>query len=131
MERHIQIIGALLIILAVGHFRFPRYFNWKQELRSLSIINRQMMYVHALFIAIVLFLLGLLCLSSPKDLLDTTLGRRICFGVGIFWTARLYVQFFGFSAKIWVGKSFETAVHVVFSLFWAYLSTVFILIYFV
>jgi hypothetical protein len=130
MELHLQIIGILLIILSVAHFRFPKYFNWKQELHSLSLINRQMMYVHLLFIAIMLFLVGLLCLSSSKELLGTTLGRRISFGVGLFWIARLYVQFFGYSSKIWVGKSFETIVHVGFALFWGYLSTVFILIYF-
>ena len=130
MELHLQIIGTLLIILAVAHLRFPKYFNWKQELHSLSIINRQMMYVHALFIAIVLFLLGLLCITSSKELIATTFGRRISFGVAMFWLARLYVQFFGYSSKIWTGKSFETAVHVFFSLFWAYLSAVFILICF-
>jgi hypothetical protein len=129
MELHLQIIGILLIILAVAHSRFPKYFNWKQELHSLSLVNRQMMYVHSLFIAILLFLVGLLCLTSSRELLGTTLGRRISFGVGLFWLARLYVQFFGYSSKIWVGKSFETVVHVVFSLFWAYLSAVFILIY--
>jgi hypothetical protein len=130
MELQLQIIGILLITLAVAHFRFPKYFNWKQELHSLSLIKRQMMYMHSLFIAIMLFLVGLLCLSSSKELLGTTLGRRISFGGGIFWVARLYVQFFGYSSKTWAGKSFETAVHVVFSLFWAYLSTIFILIYF-
>lgn len=130
MELHLQIIGTLLIILAVAHLRFPKYFNWKQELHSLSIINRQMMYVHSLFIAIVLFLLGVLCLTSSKELIATTLGRRISFGLGMFWMARLYVQFFGYSSKIWAGKSFATTVHVVFSLFWAYLSTTFALIYF-
>lgn len=131
MEVHLQIIGTLLIVLAVAHIRFPKYFNWKQELHSLSIMNRQMMYVHSLFIAIMVFLMGILCLTSAKELSSTILGRRISLGVGLFWIARLYVQFFGYSSKIWAGKTFETTVHVLFSIFWAYLSTVFVLIYFV
>ncbi len=131
MELHVKIIGTLLIILALLHFFFPKYFNWKQELSSLSIMNRQMMYVHSLFIAFVIFLMGLLCLTSSNELLSTTLGKRISLGLGIFWTVRLCVQFFGYSSKVWKGKSFETIVHVLFSLFWTYLSAVFILIYLV
>lgn len=131
MQVNLQIIGTLLIVLAVAHLRFPKYFNWKQELHSLSIMNRQMMYVHSLFIAFMVFLMGLLCLTSPNELLSTPLGRRISLGIGIFWIARLCAQFFGYSSKIWAGKAFETTVHVLFSLFWTYLSAVFLLIYFV
>src|ERR1700704_3282171 len=83
MELHLKIIGALLIILALLHFFFPKYFNWKQELSSLSIINRQMMYVHSFFVAFVVFLMGLLCLTSSHDLLTTTLGKRVSLGFGI------------------------------------------------
>jgi len=89
------------------------------------------MYVHSYFIACVIFLIGLLCLTSSNELLSTTLGKRISLGLGIFWTARLLVQFFGYSSKIWKGKSFETTVHVLFSIFWTYLSVVFMLIYFI
>jgi len=131
MELHLKIIGILLIILALLHFSFPKYFNWKQDLSSLSIINRQLMYVHSFFIAFIVFLMGLLCLTSSNELLITTLGKRISLGLGIFWSVRLCIQFFGYSSKNWKGKSFETTVHVLFSLFWAYLSAIFILIYLV
>ena len=129
MELHFKIIGVLLILLGLLHFVFPKYFSWKQQLSSLSIINRQIMYVHSFFIALVVFLIGLLCLTSSDELLRTALGKRICLGIGIFWIARLYVQFFGYSPKIWKGKSFETTVHILFSIFWAYLSVIFIMTY--
>lgn len=129
MELHLKIIGILLIVLALIHIIFPRYFNWRQELNSLSIMNRQMMYVHSFFIAFVVFLIGLLCLTSASDLISTTLGRRISLGLGIFWTVRLFTQFFGYSSEVWKGKTFETTIHILFSMFWAYLSLVFILIY--
>ena len=129
MELQIKIIGGLFILLAFLHVFFPKYFNWKQELRSLSLINRQMMYVHLFFIAFGIFLLGLLCLTSSDALLNSTFGKRISLGLGIFWAARLYVQFFVYSPKLWKGNAFETMVHMLFSLFWAYLSTIFILGY--
>jgi hypothetical protein len=130
MELHIKIIGGLFILLAVLHVFFPKYFNWKNELRSLSLMNRQMIRVHLFFIAFGLFLVGLLCLTSGTELLNTSIGRRISLGLGIFWAVRLYVQFFVYSGKLWKGKPFEAMVHILLSLFWAYISVVFILAYF-
>ena len=129
MEIHLKIIGVLLVLLALLHFSFPKYFNWKQELSALSLINRQLMYVHSFFIAFVVFLIGLLCLTSANELANTLLGRRVALGLGIFWAVRLCVQFFGYSSRLWKGKPLETTIHIVFSLFWAYLSTVFTLTY--
>ena len=129
MELHLKIIGVLLILLALLHIIFPRYFKWKAELNSVSRINRQMVYVHAFFIAFMVFLMGLLCLTSSTELTTTNFGRRISLGLGIFWTTRLFIQFFGYSPLLWKGKTFETTVHVLFSILWTYFSRVFILTY--
>lgn len=126
MQIHIKIIGVLLIALAFIHVKFPKYFNWEKELKLLSTINRQMMTVHTFFIALTVFLMGLLCLTSSNELIETTLGKKILLGLGVFWTIRLLIQFFGYSSHLWKGKTFETSMHVVFSLLWLYLSTVFI-----
>ena len=131
MELHLKIIGIFLILLSLLHLIFPKYFNWKQELSSLSLVNRQLMYVHTFFIALIVFLMGLLCISSSKDLTSSILGKRMSLMLGVFWSIRLYIQFFGYSSKLWRGKIFETSVHIVFSTFWIYLTTVFFLVYFV
>lgn len=131
METQIKIIGLLLIVLALIHVIFPRYFNWDQELKSLSLVNRQIMLVHTFFIALVVLLMGLLCLTSSTELVNTPLGNRLALGLGVFWAARLLIQFFGYSSALWKGKRFETLVHIVFSLFWVYLSIVFLAIYFI
>ncbi|MDP1725793.1 MAG: hypothetical protein Q8M15_03350 [Bacteroidota bacterium] len=130
MEIHIKIIGILLIALALFHIVFPKYFNWDKELKSLSLINRQMMTVHTFFIAFIIFLMGLLCLTSSSELIETHLGKKISLGLGIFWTVRLFIQFFGYSSELWKGKVFETLIHILFSLLWAYLSIIFLTIYF-
>ena len=127
MELHFKIIGYLLLVLATVHIIFPRYFNWTVELRSLSLVNRQMVYVHTFFIALVLLLMGLLCITSTKELISTSLGKKISFGLGIFWIARLFIQFFGYSCELWKGKKFETAVHIIFSLLWTYFSILFLI----
>ncbi len=129
MELHLKITGLILTILGLIHIFFPKYFNWKSELKGLSLINRQMMYVHTFFIGLIVFLMGLLCLTYSSELIETPLGNKIVFGFGIFWAARLVVQFFGYSAKLWKGKKFETVIHILFSFLWAYLSAVFFFIY--
>ena len=125
MEIHLKIIGILLCILALAHVAFPRYFNWKTELQTLSLINRQMMIVHTFFIALTVFLMGLLCFTSSKELINTRLGQTIALGFAIFWSIRLLIQFFGYSAELWKAKTFETSIHIIFSLLWLYLSYVF------
>ncbi|MEP6945860.1 MAG: hypothetical protein ABJA02_08080 [Acidobacteriota bacterium] len=126
MELNLKIAGLLQIGLALLHAFFPRRFGWKKELVSLSLLSRQIMYVHTLFVALTVFLIGLLCVTSAGDLVSTTLGRRIALGLSIFWLTRLYIQFFGYSSLLWKGKPFETAIHIVFSIFWVYLSVTFI-----
>lgn len=129
MELHLKIAGILLIILALIHVIFPRYFNWGKEFSSLSLINKQMVYVHTFFVAFIVFLMGLLCLTSSKEIIGTVLGNRITLGLGIFWLFRLGIQFFGYSSKLWKGKAFETAVHIVFSIMWTYFTVIFLNIY--
>jgi len=130
MEIHFKVIGFLLIVLALIHAIFPKYFNWDKELKSLSLINRQMMTVHTFFIALTVLLMGLLCLTSSSELIETNLGKKISLGFGLFWTVRLFIQFFGYSTDLWKGKKFETFMHIIFSLLWTYLSIIFLITYF-
>ena len=128
MLLQLRVIGFALVVLALLHAAFARYFNWRVEFAPVSLINRQMMYVHTFFVAFMVLLMGVLCLTSAPDLLATPLGRRVALGCGVFWLARLLIQFFGYSPELWRGKRFETVVHVVFIGFWSYLSAVFLLV---
>ena len=125
MHVHLKIIAVLLIALALIHIVFPKYFNWQKEFDTLSLVNRQMIWVHTFFIALTIFLMGLLCLTSATELIETKLGKKISLGFGIFWVIRLFIQFFGYSSKLWKGKAFETSVHILFTLLWVYLSFIF------
>jgi hypothetical protein len=131
MEIHFTIIGFTLILLSIIHVIFPKYFNWDKELNLLSLINKQMIYVHTFFIAITILMIGILCLTSAQELLQTNLGKKISLGLGIFWTLRLFIQFFGYSSVLWKGKTFETTVHVFFALMWTYISIIFLMAYFI
>ena len=127
---HLKIAGILLVILALIHIAFPKYFNWNKEQKYLSLINKQMMCAHTFFIALVVLLMGVLCLTTATELLTTSLGKKIALGLAIFWSIRLFAQFFFYSSKLWKGKKFETVIHLLFSLLWIYLSSIFFAIYF-
>ena len=129
MELQLKITGILLIALALIHAVFPKHFDWKGDFHSVSLINKQMMYVHTFFIAITVFLMGVLCILNSHDILNTKLGKQLSFGLFIFWGLRLIFQFVVYSPRLWKGKPFETTIHIVFSLIWIYLTTVFLLIF--
>lgn len=126
MQIHLNVIGALLTALALVHVIFPCYFNWKAELQALSLVNKQMMEVHTFFVALMVLLMGLLCLTSSEEIVSTPLGQRIALGLGLFWLIRLFFQFFVYSPKLWKGKVFETSVHILFIGLWTYLSFIFL-----
>ncbi|SFA76219.1 hypothetical protein SAMN05660845_0418 [Flavobacterium swingsii] len=125
MEFQLNTIGYLLIMLSLIHIIFPKYFNWKEELNHLSLINKQVMQIHTFFIALTVLLMGILCVTSATEIITTPFGKKISFGLGLFWFCRLLIQFFGYSSKLWKGKIFETIVHIVFSTLWIYLSYTF------
>ncbi|MDB5138710.1 MAG: hypothetical protein JWR12_626 [Mucilaginibacter sp.] len=62
MEVNLKVIGVILIMLALVHSIFPKYFDWVNELSNISLINKQIMYVHTFFIALILILWG--CFAS-------------------------------------------------------------------
>jgi hypothetical protein len=123
IELHLRVVGALQIGLALLHVFFPKRFQWKEELDRLSLLNRQIFLVHTLFIVVVIMAIGALSLIAPEALLDSTrLARLVLGGFAGFWGLRLAVQFLVYDASLWRGHTFNTAVHVLFSLLWLYLT---------
>ena len=125
MTDALQLAGIAQVLLALVHVAFPRYFRWREELPRLSLVNAEMMRVHTLFVALTVGGIGLLSVSEAEAIAGTPFGKTFAGAVAAFWTARLLVQFFGYSSELWRGKAFETAVHVVFTLLWMGLSAVY------
>ena len=130
MELHLKIIGGIMIALAMLHLAFPRYFEWSKELAPLSLVNKQLMYVHTFFIGLVVLLMGIFCLYSANEIINTKLGKQLALGFFVFWCTRLAFQFFVYSSKLWKGKKRETFIHIIFSVLWIYFSAVFFFIFF-
>lgn len=123
---HIKIAGALQLLLAFSHIFFPRRFGWKEDCAKLTLLNRQIFFVHAFFITLVLVLFGVLSVFYGHLLLrGDGLGKVVLGGLFIFWLARLFIQLFVYDSQLWRGHRFNTAMHIFFSLMWFYYVTIY------
>jgi hypothetical protein len=125
-EVHLRIVGVLLLALVALNFYVPRRFNWREELATLSLLNRQIFQVHAAFICVILTMFATLALLYTRELLQPTpLARAVLALLAIFWFLRLLTQWLVYDRRLWRGKRFETIVHVVFTGVWAYFAATF------
>jgi hypothetical protein len=90
---HLQIAGALLLMLSAAHAFFWRYFGWGAELALISVLTRQVFGVHCFFIALLLAMFGALSLFAADALLSPgTLSQAVLGGMLVFWVCRLAVS---------------------------------------
>lgn len=126
LETHLKLAGLSLIGLGIMHGFLGERFAWKEELSRISLLNRQIFYVHTFFVALILLLLGSLSLFGTNALLEkTAMSRYFCGGVTLFWLCRWIFQFCIYDASLWRGKRFETRIHILFSLLWTYYVAVY------
>jgi hypothetical protein len=122
---HLRVVGALMMLLAASHLGMPRHFRWHEELAGVSLLTRQVFWVHTWFVCIVLLMMGGLSLFATESLLEhTRLGRLVLGGFAVFWLARLFCQWFVFDPSLWRGHRMNTAVHAVFTVLWSYFAAV-------
>lgn len=122
----LRIAGVLQIAIALAHIPFARWFNWRTELGALSLLNRQIFYVHAFFIALTVLLFGLLAVGAPSALREPgLLAGLVTGGIAAFWLVRLVFQFFVYDPQLWRGHRGRTAIHIAVSGLWAYLAGVY------
>lgn len=125
LENHLRFAGATLLLLSSLHLFFPKRFQWHEDLAQLSLLNRQIFYVHTFFVGLVLVLMGIPLLLHPETWLEpSAAGHWVAAGFTIFWGMRLLIQWFGYSSSLWRGKRFETVMHLAFTLFWSYLTLI-------
>jgi hypothetical protein len=123
---NLRAVGVFLAALAVMNLFVPRHLRWREELARLSLVNKQIFEVHAIFIVLVLAMFAVLLLSSSEALLEPTrLSRLLLGGLTIFWGLRMLVQWFYYSPATWRGNPMRTALHYGFSVAWIYLTAVF------
>jgi hypothetical protein len=123
LAMNLRIVGVLLVLLGLSHAFFSRYFRWDRELAEVSLLTRQIFFVHSFFIALGVVLGGAGSFLCADALLRPgSLSRTLLAGMTVFWLCRLLAQFFAYDARIWKGDRFRTVMHAAFSVLWIYVT---------
>lgn len=122
----LRIAGAGMILLAFAHLPMSRVLQWREEAARMSPASAAVFHVHTLFVCTVLVLMGLPAVLAPEIFVQRTLaGAWITWSFTAFWALRLYAQWGVFPGTLWRGRPLETRMHVMFTLIWISLTTLF------
>lgn len=89
--------GVGHIILCLGSLLIPKMLNWQHELKPLKTLLKQMFWTYAAYILVINFSFGIISIVGANELLNHSfLARSITLFIGIYWLARVLIQFFYF-----------------------------------
>ena len=84
-------VGQLGVLIASS--LVPLRLNWKEELRGLSKLHRQMYWVYGGYVVLSIIAFGLLSLGNADELAGGgRLSRGVCGYIAVFWGLRLPLQ---------------------------------------
>ncbi len=107
LEPLILIGGVLHFGILLASAMVPKVLDWKSSLNKLDGLSRQLVWVHGAFIVLVIVAFGALSVLFAGELANgALLARGVCLVIGVFWAARLVVQFFVFDAKPYLTTTF-------------------------
>ena len=106
MEIVIKVGGMYCFAFVVFHLLFWRLFNWREDLRSLSFLNRNIMQVLNLSLTFAFVIFGYISLVHTTELLVTPLGKSLLVLIALFWLARAVEQVVFFKLKHWGSIAF-------------------------
>jgi len=92
--------------LVVFHLLFWHLFNWKEDLRSLTFLNRAVMQVLNISLTLTFVIFGFISLWHTEELLSTSLGQNLLILLALFWFARTVQQVIFFKLRHWKSWAF-------------------------
>jgi hypothetical protein len=101
----LYLAGIIQFGILIASATTPQALNWKENLRVLPTLLRQMFWVYGVFIVLMIISFGTITLVFVQDLATPTpLGRAVNIVIAVFWGTRLIVQGFVFDASPWLTK---------------------------
>jgi len=93
--------GIYHVAGAIYHLMFWKLFRWKEDLASLSIINRAVMQILNLCLTFVFLIFAYISIFHAAELLTTRIGKVLLLLIAMFWFLRAIEQivFFGLKKK--------------------------------
>ena len=92
MELVVKLGGIYNFLLVIFHLSFWKLFNWPDDLRSLTFLNRAIMPVLNISLTLLFVVMGIISLMHTKELLTTSLGKTLLLCMALFWLARSIQQ---------------------------------------
>jgi len=100
LESLLRAAGILQFGILIGSAMVPGVLEWRTALRPLDRLLRQVIWVHGAFVVLTIVGFGIISLIQAENLAaGSPLARSMCTLMGVFWLARLAVQFFFFDAR--------------------------------
>lgn len=89
----IYLCGIYALGFAVFHAFFWKLFDWKNDLKKITIANRAIIQIANLRLIYIFLGIAAFCFTFPKELLATKLGNAFLLGIAIFWMGRTIEQY--------------------------------------
>jgi hypothetical protein len=97
----IQVAGAVQLAIGLANLPLASRLQYRKNLAGASEIVRQVFYVHAAYIVLVVFGFAALSLLFPTELASgRPLGRFLSTFLAIFWLLRVPIQLFYYPNEI-------------------------------
>lgn len=110
---YLRLAGLALVGTGFINIWVPAMLGWREELPRLRPESQQVVHVHAFFIGMTCVLMGLGPLIMPEAFLQpSALAVGVLVAYLVFWSARLFVQFFIYDTRIWRGSPWKTCAFV-------------------
>lgn len=125
-----------LTLAGIAHFGIliasatvPKALNWRDNLRPLPLLLRQMFWVYGFFIVLMIVCFGVITLANTEALAkgEHPLARWVCGTITLFWFFRLLVQFFAFDPKPFLTTTFYRIGYHSLTVVFIYLTAVYAL----
>ena len=100
LEKLLWWCGVGHIVLCMASAVVPKFLEWGKELKSLPVLLRQMFWIYAGYILIINFCFGIISILGASELLNHSfLAKCITLFIGVYWLARVIIQFFYFDTS--------------------------------
>ena len=106
METLIKAGGFYTIGLVLFHLCFWRIFNWDQELKQVSFLNRAIMQVLNISLIFAFIIFSYISLAHTSEILASSLGKSLLVLMALFWLARTIQQIIFFKLQHWASWAF-------------------------
>jgi len=106
METLIIAGGFYTIGLIVFHLLFWRIFDWEQDLKRISFLNRATMQVLNISLTFSFIIFSYISLVHTAELLTSSLGHSLLLLMALFWLARAFQQIIFYKLHHWASWAF-------------------------